>query len=579
MLVCRSWYNINIPGIYEHVYIHRIGQLLSLVRTLEQRLAQESLCNSGHQIEGLNIGKSESINSYKSQRHDEEQVEVSELGRRVNRFTIDCFVPEAWYDVFCDGLARLLKLCPFIQVLVYGPSLDWTSIASRCNTTFMDCFTSRDARVLPQDKHYFHRLRHLLLQSPFASIPSLLGCTLPSVFLQLTSLEIGDLSLDDEADANDVSSVIHHAELQFPNLRTLALLTTSSNGTSARIDIIAQSWKLPQLRQLFLNSKAVADFRIVPRLLTAERLQKLLGAHGSQLECLFIDIDSCVRLDMKVFVAVLESCPRLRSLAVPFHDVQSLGEDSSFLCRALPPSPLSLLILYHLRFSVNFMLGCSCLFEALTSQGQFSALKIIRILHPGIDDLTYPILPMSTSLASSRSENAPPEIYLENCIKMLHLTRYNANTLSHWIERLSHIGVVVENYQQRRVVALPSYQYSERASDLNEMKHVSDDYNSDDSDHTDASYEFSEGETTTSFEDSDVDSAGDSIYRRAQNPPREGERAISLTVADIVRFDGDDQVSWNEALDIFDEIVEQGYDGETSDSETVSIDLSVFAGF
>ena len=41
VLVCRSWYIAGIHDLYEHVYIHRVGQLPALVRTLEQSISDQ----------------------------------------------------------------------------------------------------------------------------------------------------------------------------------------------------------------------------------------------------------------------------------------------------------------------------------------------------------------------------------------------------------------------------------------------------------------------------------------------------------------------------------------------------------
>ena len=585
VLVCRSWYLINIPDMYEHVYIHRIGQLPSLVRTLEESLSRESHPDLADQCAGLDISASRISDIYTSFCHEKRRAEALGLGRWVFRITIDCYVPEAWYDVFCDGLNRLFVLCPSIRLVIYGPLIKKSGFASRTSTALMDYLTLHDVfvpfeaavtSVVPS--LHLRNLRHLSLD-PITSLPSNLCHSLSSIFAQLTSLEIGYFVMDEQADET-VTRAIFQVKLHFPNLSTLALLSnTSINIPPARqLEIIAHFWELPELRRLFFNwsYRVEIESTSATGLIRAHQLHGLLDAHGSRLDYLFVDEDVSDYVDMDAFLGILRRCPNLRTLAIPYRDSGYLDEDLHH--SALPHSALSRLILKQNETIVNssrnaIVISDYCqIIEELATRGQFPALKTLRFPHLRICDSTLSSFPIS-SFRINDEPNIQPVLALEKCVKLRRLDRSSTRDLSCWVRILGEMGVIVENYQHRCLVALPEFGgLVEDLSGDDDSGDVGDDRHDGVSDSSDGMYEWdSEAAATTSYEDSDVDSVADSMYHNARNASSSQDCDVAVGEELVVV----EQVGWEEALDIFHEIVQR--DDSFSDAETgTSYDVSCF---
>lgn len=106
VLVCRSWRDIGMRVLYEHVHLHSIGQLCALVKTLEESLAD---------IER----KPASVVSAKTTRSRQPEIAIDAggYGRWIQHVHCHIFIPRECEDVYVKLTERFFILCrPLLTV-------------------------------------------------------------------------------------------------------------------------------------------------------------------------------------------------------------------------------------------------------------------------------------------------------------------------------------------------------------------------------------------------------------------------------------------------------------------------------
>ena len=451
VLVCRTWYIAGIHDLYEHVYIHRVGQLPALVRTLEQSISDQGQRDVSLHVSAMEIddsprsmgtlehtvptieGKSQSFFHYRS----------NALGQWIRRVTIECYVPDTWFNVYCDGVLRMLGLCPFVRAFLHGPSLDKQSFETRMDRIFVDhlrlCSTDVP-NVNASNKEafapFFENLQHLSLKS-MLTIPSTIGWFLPRVLHQLTSLEICPFAVDTFSDAaiDSAGAPSMTIDMCLPNLHALTISKESPHDHIPPhfLDFIARHWKLPNLRRLSLvNSydklETKLESKVESGIVKADTVEMLVDAYGSTLRCLVIDREILeTPLSESDFSVLLKKCPTLNTVSVPFS-----GERAD----------LSHSTLQEIN-QVNYLWHA---LEEYPTFKDFPALRKIRLSGKSRQDGKLTFIPLSSF--------AVDECTLANShLPGVHFSR-NRKAMQ-WIRSHNEMGIQTETFEHRRITTGP----------------------------------------------------------------------------------------------------------------------------
>ena len=529
------------------MYIHRVGQLPSLVRTLEQSLYRESGFDFTTRFERTTLADSRALGSESLstlQHFGEVGKSACGLGRWIQRVTIGCFVPQTWYDVFCQGLERLLSLCPSLQVFVYTPLLNLPQFKSKTGEALIDYITLQD------DGTSYSRngsgsgvsleLKHLTL-GPVA-VPKNLDCLFANTVINLTSLELGYI-MDTEF-VEMTSPDVTLRTLCLPNLESLALVDHADGYPSRILRFIGQRWELPRLKKLFFNladrfaqSLAIGDVSI-------QSLLELLDHVGSRIETLYSDERILAYATTEDFRRILQRCPVLRDLTIPFRETEDTVDQ--FSGPSLPHNSLTKLTLRkngitdHVHLFGFDSKRFHRIMQELSIPKKYPSLKTVHLsfllainIRPVNDDITP-----QTCYPPWRCGAIEHTLQLDQCVKDRRLNLQSAQALSNWVSTLNGLGINVEDYQNRRLVPLSGLYDNENEDDASDNPGT----NSDASDYVD-----SDASVTTSYEDSDIDS-----------DLQLGETSQEETVPE--------QISWDEALDLFDESQVRNFDSDSEES-------------
>ncbi|THH05896.1 hypothetical protein EW145_g4465 [Phellinidium pouzarii] len=262
-LVCRSWWNSACCFLYSFIYLHRVGQLSSLVRTLEESTRQESRFRFGYWVEQIQI---------------------------------ECFVPRIWEDVYRVNVLRILMLCPTIKILTNRPFLE-------------DCKDPQSLDILriifnAKQSLSLSHLRELEMGEAVLTAPST-NLDILSSFRDLTRL---NLSIDSFQYQLNPASIY---DVTLPNLQTLICESVFGNARTG-LEIIASHWTLPALRHLTLGitwtDRPSTDYYPT---------EKFCSSHGAQLNTLKINIDGSKKFSESLS-RVLSFCPELETIAYPW---------------------------------------------------------------------------------------------------------------------------------------------------------------------------------------------------------------------------------------------------------------------
>ncbi|KAH8109761.1 hypothetical protein DFH11DRAFT_1625643 [Phellopilus nigrolimitatus] len=269
-LVCRTWSNIATPTLYSLVYLHRVGQLSALVRTLE-----ESRSGRG----GSKLG----------------------FGRWVEHIRSTFYVPQMWEDVYRTDLQRLVAFCPAVRTLVHKPVWD-TRITPHHDLALLQSLDMKKPLLC---------LRELCIDEPVLWTVGAHSCTLSS-FQNLAKLH---LTVDPWVYSYSNDTLINTiAEISLPNLATLICDVPSKIGY-ANLEIIARHWVIPALRHLVINLFWSWE----------PPLESLCAAHGAQLRTLCFDNRPCHTMIAPSLALVLAHCPALEQLTYPHDTVPVLS--------------------------------------------------------------------------------------------------------------------------------------------------------------------------------------------------------------------------------------------------------------
>lgn len=105
-LVCHSWRSAALPTLYKTIYLHQVGQLPALLRTLEESRAAS--------VDGDNAG----------------------YGRYVSFIRCDYFVPKIWTQLHHASIQKVLVLCTSLKDFTYVPiNEDWNNGSSSQHDT------------------------------------------------------------------------------------------------------------------------------------------------------------------------------------------------------------------------------------------------------------------------------------------------------------------------------------------------------------------------------------------------------------------------------------------------------------
>ena len=269
LLVCRSWWFIGHPDLYRHIYIHRVGQLCALVRTLKTA----SLRSPGD----LRV-----------------PLDYASLIKRVDgRF----FIPHDWEEVYKANAADLFSMCTSLQTLSWTPLFEFFAYDSPDRVP--GCLGLRTSSQLPLLQH----LKKLTFNAQNTTFTSF------EAYPPISFAGVEDLTCE----------ILYPAELTWD----LHLLINALD---------AESWKVPSLRRLTLrmelNQKGYSgflwqEFRCVGRLL------KKIGTHLTFLDIKLKAYCPISRPEgpMQLYSVfdVLKHCPVLEELRYPCHNFLAFG--------------------------------------------------------------------------------------------------------------------------------------------------------------------------------------------------------------------------------------------------------------
>lgn len=271
VLVCRGWWRLEIPLLYKNsVFLHRVGQLSALVRTL----------------------RASSLRS----------ADGGGYGQWVNRVHCELFVPYIWETIFRTGLKQLFEFCPNVRSVVHRPH--WGPTASFQRSTLLSTL----------EKPIRH-LVELTINEEILGTATFHSCHLTS-FNTLTRLSLAI----DAWEYQPYPEAMAY-EVVLPHLHTLVCDVPSYEAYS-NLDIISLHWTLPRLRHLIVTF----SWSWWPTLENVSNLHllNLARSFGAKLESL--DFDNCATRGMLEdgLAEVVLTCPSLRRLTCPFDTIPVL---------------------------------------------------------------------------------------------------------------------------------------------------------------------------------------------------------------------------------------------------------------
>lgn len=333
VLVCRSWANAAVETLYKDIYLHRIGQLPSLVRTLE--------------------GKEPSANN--------------KQGKWVVSIQYDFYVPPAWNDVYSQDLRRLFGLCPSLRKIGHNPRFD--SYLSR----------------LPQDRVDLLSVLTLGesegLKKPCLNITDLTlgegeGAGIYAHTHLLTSFKMLQrlvITVDQALCRRPINDPQPCVEL--PCLHTLVCDVPSVIGYG-NLQLISRRWKLPALCDLTIKLSWSYDEDELSRdPLASQNIFDLCAAHGQALTSLRFDNRKTQR-NIDGLTEVIKLCPKLEQIVFPPDMVPLLALTQTH-------QSLRRIDLFGQTSSMRLSgLSAKDHFEVLFTNTHLPALRTIRLLDP-----------------------------------------------------------------------------------------------------------------------------------------------------------------------------------------------------
>ncbi|KAI5121360.1 hypothetical protein M0805_000668 [Coniferiporia weirii] len=279
LLVCHSWWNVACPSLYSLVYLHRVGQLSALVRTLEES------ASTSHQSPRLGFG------------------------RWVDHIRSEFYVPQMWEDVYRANMLRLVALCQSVRTLVHKPIWDDHIILSQ-NLGLLRIIDTKRSLPCLRDLD----LGESILATESANLHWL------SSFPNLTRLRL-TITYPRHVPLA-VSPTI--CKVSLPNLQVLECEVRSS-GAYDDIKVISSHWNLPALQHLAVElawswtSRGSRQDQIL-----LQPIESLCAAHGAHLRSIRIDNRPCHTVFAHDLAHVLRLCPKLERLTYPYDTVPVL---------------------------------------------------------------------------------------------------------------------------------------------------------------------------------------------------------------------------------------------------------------
>ena len=358
--VCRSWWIAVTPILYSNVFLHDIGQLPALIRTLEK----VSVPDEGSK------GSQHSLNT--------------DYGGWVRRIQITFFIPRMWFNLYRMQLLRLLDLCSSLQSFSHKPEWD-DGIALNHKATILHVLTYK----VPQ---HISSLSELALSCVvLGQINNELLKNL-SLFHGLAKLEMvlqsGHILLEPMYSYNHPSRIKNtqttHQKIVLPTLETLVVRMSDCAGYS-RLDTLTNSFSFPSLRYLTLD---MFFYGVNRENLSPTQLELFLSAYGSQLLTLDFGSSDVTAFKMSLHHA-LSKCPKLTHIAYPYstYFTPLTVETTSAPPRHSPASCLMHTSIQHMAISVDLHSSIASDMDDkrlldLADRSIFPSLSSLSIIHP-----------------------------------------------------------------------------------------------------------------------------------------------------------------------------------------------------
>lgn len=267
--VCRTWWKIGIRSLYRRIFIHRIGQLSSLIKTLEESTVDtDCLSEPWHGVGGG--GKKLPANEG--------------YGRWVEHAHVRFMILPGWLVEYCSVFERLLDLCPSLR------SLSWKPMWDKDN---QDC--PRYTFSLP---FRLAHLPHSVHLAPFSSLQDL-----------AFTLDVGD---PPEEHAERMLEL--YSRIQFPGLQSLSCDISSPASLLGLKS--AALWKMPKLQHLALRF-GWAQTPLESATNQVGAIFQFLEIYGEQLLSFTLDTNLSEEAFGRDVGELLRLCPNLVTLRYP----------------------------------------------------------------------------------------------------------------------------------------------------------------------------------------------------------------------------------------------------------------------
>lgn len=271
MLVCRAWYAAVVPFLYSRVLLHRVGQLISLVNTLEMIEARSTPLATwcAH----------------------------SSYARFIREVRIAFYIPEDWRDVYCYSTLRLLELCSNLRVLSHEFLWD-ERIEPSSQSSLLGLLCDPSVRQ-----------QGIALDSPYALFP-IPQIPSPNV---LASLEWLSIRLSGPAGYEHLSQ-----KIMLPLLHTL-VFHLDTKGVLYGLSVMARHWALPSLNFVEFGPDRLADQHAEETSVSVLHIVNFCLSHGTFLRGIhFADFRTPSFKDCREhgLLEVLSACPSLENLSV-----------------------------------------------------------------------------------------------------------------------------------------------------------------------------------------------------------------------------------------------------------------------
>ena len=310
--VCRTWWSAAMPILYSNVAIRHIGQLPSLIRTLER-------------TSKFHFRTSDDSTFDRNGSEDSEVYLKYGYGVWIKRIHIVTFIPREWFSLYRMQLLRLFDLCPSLQSFSHRPALD-NQIPMEFRATILHVLTHR----VPQ---HLKKTRELTVSDITLDERDMGLLKNLSLFHCLTQLEIEIRSIyDSQRLANGPISLLEdegqspdNLEIVLSTLETLVLRITDYRDY-LRLNKLTKLFSFPSLHHLTIDCYLYYG----PNNLPVTQIELLLFAYGSQLLTLYFGFGFKGSIEMTNLYRLTSNCPKLTHVAYSTKNfsIDASAEDS-----------------------------------------------------------------------------------------------------------------------------------------------------------------------------------------------------------------------------------------------------------